>query len=277
MKKIISTAVAVLTLVFHTLVVAEVPGHANALLSNKTVPFFVHPVYPPDQAEQVFASLLSYLNEHCECTLELVTFRDFHAYRRAMTQGFPPGFVLEEAHLASMRIERYGYQPIVRDNAEVRYHLVALRGGEDQTQRDLVGRPVATMASPSMGYIQLDRWFPDPVQAPIFKSDARSWQDAVEMVFAGEAVAAVVPDSVASQYPNLETLRYSASYPSSTVLANPAVPPLLVSGVKDAMLRLASDENQYETLNELGIAGFQQARPLDYIADGRIARYLVGY
>ncbi|MCC5865017.1 MAG: PhnD/SsuA/transferrin family substrate-binding protein [Wenzhouxiangella sp.] len=245
---------------------AQEDAYGNFADASTAYTLAVHPVYPPHQAAEVFGPLRDFLADHCKCKLELKTFRDFHAYRRDMGKETETGFVLEESHLAAVRIERYGYRPIARENREGRYHLVSAEGGDIRSIADLVARPVATMAAPSLGYLLLDQWFPDSIQQPVIKTDARSWQDAVEMIFSGEAVAANVPDTIASKYPNLRTLRRSGPIASISILAHPDMPFEIVEQVQSALLQLSDDPDGFRALHELNLAGFQATTPLDYAA-----------
>ena len=54
--------------------------------------------------------------------------------------------------------------------------------------------------------------FKNPVAQPDIRSEAASWKDGVEMVFAGESEAAMVPGYIAQTYPNLVPVATSRDF-----------------------------------------------------------------
>ena len=71
-----------------------------------------------------------------------------------------------------------------------------------------------------LGFALLLEYFPTPMQQPDLRSLATSWRDTVEIVFAGEADAAMVPTWLRDQYPNLIPVITTREFPGPAVSAS---------------------------------------------------------
>jgi ABC-type phosphate/phosphonate transport system substrate-binding protein len=115
------------------------------------------------------------------------------------------------------------------------------------------------MPAPSLGYLVLTSWFDNPMQQPIIQSNASSWLDAVEIVFAQEADASIVPNNLVSRYRNMANVLTSQEFPGVTIAASPDVPADIQEEIKAALLTLHEDEEYFVALNELDIDQFVEA------------------
>lgn len=223
-----------------------------------------HPIFTPDQAELVYQPLVSYLNEVLPYRFDLQISRDFHRYWLDVRRGLTPDLVLEDAHITAFRMRRDGYTPLVRAAEPMTYSLLASPSYMDGTLRDLVGQPVSSMPSPSLGYLVLSRWYENPMQQPIIQSNASSWLDAIEIVFSMEAEAAIVPRNLAERYVNLEVIETSSEFPGITLSASPAVPATIRDEIRQALLVLHESDDHIAAVHELDIERFENAAPEEY-------------
>jgi hypothetical protein len=141
----------------------------------------------------------------------------------------------------------------------------------------LIGRRIASMSAPSLGYLLLGELYKNPIAQPEIQSAAASWKDGVEMVFAGETDGAMVPGYIAQTYPNLTSVATSRDFVGRGFSASPRVPAVLRKKVADALLRLNSDKSLFDVLSEIGATQFVPAGAGDYAGNERLLRGVFGY
>lgn len=224
----------------------------------------VNPVYPPDQARLVYQPLIDYLNDETGLEITLVVDRNFHRYWLNARRNQAPPLILEDAHMVAWRMINFDYQPLVAAAKPSTYSLLTTGAMADDRPEDFVGRRISSLPSPSLGYLVLADWFSNPMQQPLIESTATSWLDAVEMVFSGEADAAIAPNNLVARYPNLYPVQTSAELPGLTLSASPDLPDDVRQTLIDAMTALHEDEEHHAALFELDIDEFVVADPDDY-------------
>lgn len=224
----------------------------------------VHPIFTPSQAELVYQPLVTYLNETTPHRFELQTARDFHRYWLDVRRNRQPDLVLEDAHMIALRMQRHDYIPLVRADAPATFSLLTSDMSELELG-DFVGRTVSSMPAPSLGYLVLASWFTNPMQQPVLESSAASWLDAVEIVFAMEAEAAIVPHNLVRRYVNMNLVATSTEFPHVTIAASPELPASVRTDVQQALLQLHEDPAHFNALHELDIDQFVQASPDEYL------------
>lgn len=241
--------------------------------------FTPEPNYPPDVAREVYKPLLDYLGKATGDTFVLVAPPSYSNYWRDFLLPDITDFSFEEAHFADYRIQRSKFVPLVRKAESTTYTLLANIEFEGKDTNSLLGSSIATMPAPSLGYALLMQFFPDPVQQPKLLSTAASWRDTVQIVFGGEASAAIIPSWIASAdgYPNLITLRTSREFPGTAILASPSVPEDVRNKVRDALLNVEGAPELGELLLELGITRFVPAAAKDFAGDQQMLSGFYGY
>jgi len=248
---------------------------APALAANYTLA--VEPNYPPAQAEMVYQPLLDYLAASTGHTFKLKTAANYHVYWRDLRAGMKVDFAFEEAHFAGYRMGRLGFTPLVRTAEPTRYSLVADSMIAEEGTAGLIGRPVVSMPSPSMGYLLMLEIYRNPIAAPEIKSVGTGWRDGVEMIFSQETQAAMVPNYIAQLYPNLVVVSESREFVGRTLSAAGTVPSDVQDAVAEAMLKLHEDPGSYEVLVELGASSFVDAPASDYARSESLLAGVFGY
>ena len=239
--------------------------------------FTAEPIYAPDAAREIYKPLMDYLSRETGETFVLVTPVNYGAYWRNILQPGNTDFSYDEAHFADYRIVRSAFVPLVRTAEATSYTLLANLDYEGKSADSLQGKAIATMPAPSLGYALLAQFYPDPVGQPKFLSAARSWRDGVQIVFGGEADAAIVPTWLKDTYPNLAAIQTSRSLPGPAVLAAPEVPADVRDKVRDALLKLGDAPELTELLLELGISKFVPAQAGEYEGNRAILEGFYGY
>lgn len=250
---------------------------AQGVETPTTFRFAVEPSYPPQQAREVYRPLLDYLGRQTGQRFELVAVRNYHSYWRDLRGGEEVDFVFEEAHFTDYRIRRAAFVPLARKAEPAVFVLVAMPEIADQGLGVLVGRSVVSMPSPSLGFAALTAMYPNPVAQPEIRSEASTWRDGVEMVFSGDADAAMVPEFIAQQYPNLVEVSRSRPLPGAVVSAAPSVPEAVRTAVREALLKLTEDPASFDILAELGMSAFVPAQASDYRGSEAMLSGFFGY
>ncbi len=237
----------------------------------------VEPNYPPDQAEQVYRPLLDYLAASTGHTFKLRTAGNYHVYWRDLRAGTRTDFAFEDPHFTDFRANRLGFTPLVRVAESARYSLLADGSVEGTGPTALIGYRVVSMPSPSLGNLVLAELYRNPIAQPDILSEATTWKDGVDMIFAGEAAGAMVPNYIAQLYPNLVTVVESREFTGRALSAAGNVPQDVRKAVAEAMLKLHEDEAQYEVLVELGATQFVATNAAEYAGAERLLRGVYGY
>ena len=254
-----------------------------AVIGNGTVVdaaeyrFTPEPIYAPEAARDIYKPLLDYLAKETGETFVLAPPANYPGYWRSLLQPGNTDFSYDEAHFADYRITRAGFIPLVRTAESTSYTLLANLEYEGQGVDSLQRKAIATMPAPSLGYALLAQFYPNPVQQPAFKSVATSWRDGVQIVFGGEADAAIVPTWLKDTYPNLTSIQTSRTFAGPAVLAAPSVPADVRDKVRAALLKLGDVPELSELLLELGISKFVPAEAKDYTGNRSMLEGFYGY
>ena len=232
--------------------------------------FNVEPAYRPERTEEIYKPLMAYLDKATGQHFTVVTARNYHFYWRDIQAGTKADFAFDEAHLTDYRVQHGHYEPLVRTVEQTSYTLVTNADIGNKGVAGLVGHSIVTMAAPSLGYVLLLEFYPNPVLQPDIRSSAASWTDAVDSVFAGEADAAMIPTRLKDQYPNLTPVKTSRQFAGQCVSAAATVPAQVKDKVRDALLKLDASEDTAKLLFELGVTKFVPAVAKDYAGTEQI-------
>jgi ABC-type phosphate/phosphonate transport system substrate-binding protein len=248
---------------------------STAQAANVTL--MVEPTYNPEQAAEVYKPLVDYLNATTGHKVSLVTSRNYHFFWRDVRQNVPIDLMFAEAHISDYRAKRFQTEPIVRTAERASYTLLASDQLSDASLDSLVGKSIVTMPSPSLGFALLLEFFPNPVAQPNILSSAASWRDGVEIVFAGEADAAIVPTWLKDQYPNLIPIKASRDFAGPAISASPSLDATVKQDIKTALLKLHDNPDYYSVLNELGATQFVETNAAEYDGAEQMLKGFYGY
>ncbi|MBK8285055.1 MAG: PhnD/SsuA/transferrin family substrate-binding protein [Ahniella sp.] len=240
----------------------------------------IEPHYSPQRSAEVYAPLAYYLNRALKPLNHTVTFvypRNFHFFWRDVRQNAPVDFMFAEAHLTDYRAKRFQFEPLLKTVENTSYAVLSMDEVAAKGSRGLIGARVVTMPSPSMGFALLAEIFPDPVRQPNVMSTAASWRDGVEIVFAGEAEAAIVPSIVKDEYPNLVVITTTREFPGPALSAAPGVDPGMKQALTEALLKVHEDTDGYAALNELRISQFVPVTAGEYDGKDELLKSFFGY
>ena len=235
------------------------------------------PQYPPDQASQVFQPLVDYLAAKTGHSIRLQTPRDYQAFWIQLRRGEVSDLMLSDAPVTNLLTQRHQYQLVARVAEDVQFSLLTTGDRADDPTSAFIGYNISTLPSPSLGYLVLADHYDNPLAQPEIKSNARSWLDAIEMVFAMEADAAMAPSWLTERYPNLYPVYSSKSYPGLTLSAAPDVAEEVTQALQQALLVLHEDPKFYAALNELNASQFVVPQADDYRGMMQMLGTMFGY
>jgi len=263
---------AVLTLVAFALAAAFAQGQAAEYT------FAVEPSYRPERTAEIYKPLVDYLGKSTGENFKLVTSRNYHFYWRDIHGPTKTAFAFDEAHIADYRMVHDGYVPLARAAEPTSYTLVTTDPDlGSKGLQGLVGHSIITMPSPSLGYVLLLELYSNPVSQPDIRSTAGAWRDAIDSVFGGDVDAAIIPTWLKSQYPNLIAVKTTRQFAGPCVTAGGSVPEEVRQKVRDALLKLDTDEETAKVLIELGVSKFVAAATKDYANSEKLLKSYIGY
>lgn len=239
--------------------------------------FVVEPTYTAEKAQDVYKPLLDYLSRSTGEKFQLVASRNYHSYWSDLRANRGWSFVFDEAHFTDYRIKRFGYVPLVRTLENTSYALLSLEEVPGNDPQGLVARSITTMPAPSLAFALLLEIFPNPMQQPDIRTNATSWKDTTDIVFAGEADAAMVPNWLYLQYPNLLPVTTTREFAGAAVSAHPDVPAEVQQKVREALLKLHENEDMYNVITELGSTQFVAASSAEYAGAEAMLKNFFGY
>ncbi len=247
----------------------------SAFAANYTLS--VEPNYPASQAQEIYKPLLTYLSKATGHKFTLKTANNYHAYWRDILNNTPTDFTFEEAPYADFRSQYFKYTPLVRVAENTQFSLLVSPENKAGGTGNLFSGTIVSMPSPSLSYLFLNELYPNPIAQPEITSSALTWKDGVDIVFAQEAIAAMVPTYIAAQYPNLESVYLSRSLPGRSINAAKTVPADVRKAVSNAMLNLHKNAALNDVLTELGTAQFVPASAAQIRGNEKMLNRVFGY
>jgi ABC-type phosphate/phosphonate transport system substrate-binding protein len=247
----------------------------SAFAANYTLS--VEPNYPASQAQEIYKPLLTYLSKATGHKFTLKTANNYHAYWRDILNNSPTDFTFEEAPYADFRAQYFKYTPLVKVAENTQFSLLVSPENKAGGTGDLFSGTIVSMPSPSLSYLFLNELYPNPIAQPEITSSALTWKDGVDIVFAQEAKAAMVPTYIAAQYPNLESVYLSRSLPGRSINAAKTVPADVRKAVSNAMLNLHKNAALNDVLTELGTAQFVPASAAQIRGNEKMLNRVFGY
>lgn len=236
----------------------------------------VQPIQSPDVTRESFQPLVDYLREATGAEIDLVTARNFVGYWQTMKKGDKYDLILDAAHFTDYRIEKMGYTPLIKIASVVSLSLVTHEDHPVFEARELIGKPVALLSSPSMDAVRLAQLFPNPLRQPVIVrvNDSR---EAAEMIRDGKAAGALVPTPMVGAFPFLYTVVTTEQVPHMALSAAPTVPKELQDKMRDALLKANDTPEGRQLLDALNFQAFEPANAKTYKGYGKLLQGVYGY
>ena len=215
--------------------------------------------------EEAFRPLARYLAQRTRTPVDLHVSTGALATWENARAGAQPGIALDEAHVAGYRIERWGYRVAAKLPGTVRFSVVTGPGRLAIDAEALAGLGVAGLPAPRLGALRLLALYADPVRLPVLLA-VESHTEAIRLVEGGRADAALVPDALLAERPDLNVVLTTAESPAPAMTLAPDVGAGAARRIRTALLgatRLAAGR---EALAAAGIRAFEPGDAAAYAA-----------
>ena len=235
----------------------------------------VQPIQSADTTRKAYQPLADYLSKATGQKIKLVTAINFVSYWQTMKSG-QYDLVLDAAHFTGYRINKMKYVPLAKILNVVSFSLVTHEDNPVLETKELVGKKVALLSSPSLDALRLASLFPNPMRQPIIIRVDDSAQ-AARMIKEKKVFAAMVPTPMVSAFPFLNTVQTTAQVPHMALSASPRVPANVRQKIKAALLNASQTDAGKALLAKLNLPGFEPATVKQYAGYGKLLRSVFGY
>jgi len=243
-----------------------------------TYTLIVQPILPATETTKVYAPLISYLSKQTGHTFKLVTSPNFLSYWQEIKDinREQYSFILDGPHLTDYKIKKLSYRPLVKVLDVVSFSLVTGPEVLVFEASELVGKPVASLASPSLGALVIEQLFNHPIRQPLLV-EVTNAQDAIRKALNGDVSGAVIPTPMVGSFPQLNVVSTTDQWPHVALSAARSVPADVSQKVTDALINAGNSPDGQAMLSELNFAGFEKATPELYDGYSDILKSVWGY
>jgi hypothetical protein len=238
----------------------------------------VEPTFPADQLREVYGPLLSYLNRSTGHRFTLRAAPNFNQHWRDLRAGTRTDFVFEEGHFFDYRRKRSGALGVAR-TVEASGFAIAVADPEiaAEGREGIVGRTVASLGAPNLGYVLVFDDYSNPLAQPEVRAISTKWSDGPDLVFSGDVEGTLLPSYMAAENPALTEVWRSAEFPGRVFSASPELPQDVRTKVAEALAKLHEDADAFAVMNELRTERFVPVVDAEYDGMERLLRNSFGY
>ena len=253
----------------------SVAGTHPAAAADEPIRLAIQPIQTADATAGFYAPLGEYLHSSTGLDIELVTATNFLAYWTEMKRG-SYDLVLDAAHLTDYRIRQMGYIPLAKMPGEVSYTLITHPDTFVFEPLELTGKPIATLASPSLGMLRMLEMFPNPLRQPRIVEAANS-EDIVAMIENGRAVAGIIPTPLLNLYPQFNVVVTTEPAPHVTFSASPELRDAERAAIQRALLSAADSADGRAMLDAIDFQPLERPSADLYAGYAELLRDMWGY
>ena len=241
----------------------------------ETYRFGVPPFMPTDQLVRTYQPLVDYLAQATGHNIILAPAASFPLHwQRLQTDFWDLQF--NPAHLTDYILRFHNHRLVVKHQGQLSFTLVTSDRQPAMEPEDLTGQPVAVPAPPSMGSVQLELLYPDPVHYPHVVEVAHAIE-AIARVRSGTVVGAYIPSPLVAGFPQLHTVHTTDPFPHFGLTASDRVPPEVVSRISHALLTANATAAGQQMLHASALVGFETAERSIYASYYRWLKSMWGY
>jgi ABC-type phosphate/phosphonate transport system substrate-binding protein len=237
---------------------------------------YVQPIASVSETERAFKPLADYLSEKLGTPVTVRTESSFLAYWEHMRRGEDFDLVLDAAHFTDYRVKHYNYQVLVKVPDTVSFSLVTAQDFLVLDALDLIGTPIATAASPSLGGVRMAELFPNPVRQPTLVS-VDNFQLALDKLHNGDVRAALVPTPMVRNDSTVNTVLTTKPVPHMALSASPRVDAKTRRVIRQALLEAGKSPEGQKMLQALNYTKFEPANNRMYSGYAKLLAGTWGY
>ena len=226
---------------------------ASALAESYNL--IVQPFQSSADAKRIYTPLAKYLSETTGHNIELKTSPNFLAYWQSMKTG-EYDLMLDAAHLTDYRAQKMQYRVLAKILDVVSLSLVTPEDSLVFEPAELVGKQIASLASPSRGAVILQEFFPNPLRQPVI-AEVSNAQDAIDKVLSGAVSAAIIPTPLVGNHPQLNIVMTTEQWPHVALSASTKVPEIVANKIQQAITTASKSPKGQKMLAAINISGFE--------------------
>jgi len=141
---------------------------------------------------------------------------------------------------------------------------------------ELIGKPIACLAAPSRGNLEIDTFFKNPIRQPR-KTEVRSYEEAVVLMEKGTVKAAVIPTPMVQMFTDLYVVESTELWPHMGVTASQDVPTEIKSKIIRALLSMTKNKQGNDALEASNLIGFEPADSSVYEGYSKYLSHYIRY
>ncbi len=235
---------------------ALLTGLYSASIYAKDYTLQLNPIGPADEVIKVFTPLAKYLEKATGEKITLICENNYLASWQRLLRRPAPDLAIQPPHIASYLISIKGYRPLARVDGVVSFSVVTTGDDLIFDTKELIGKRVAALGSPSLGAILMNNLYSNPIRQPVFVG-AKNAADAVNLLQYGEAKAAVIPTSMVSNFENLNVVESTEQLPLISIVGSSTLPEPLAKTISQALTNANQTAEGQAMLEAINIpAGF---------------------
>lgn len=253
---------------------------ANAGADKDVLKLAIQPILSEQKTQEAFQPLADYLSKITGKTVVISTMPNFLAYWEIVRKGDSYELVLDAAHFTDYRASKLGFKVLAKIPDAVSYSLVTREDELLFDPTELVAKRIATLGPPSIGAARLANMFPNPMRQPIIV-EARSSEDALQMLLKGKVTAAVLPTPIVfrqmSTEGGLNVVLATESVPHIAVSASPNMDNQMVLKIRAALISADKTPEGKAMLKGIGFAKFDPANKKIYAGQAKMLQEYWGF
>lgn len=236
----------------------------------------IPPIFDEAEVKANFQPLAEYLSLYTGDEVTLVTAPNYLAYWQKTLAGGNYDLVLDNAALTDFRARRQNFKVICRVDGRLSQSLVTREDTLVFEPRELLGKKMATLPSPSLSALVVHDLFDDPIRRPRL-IEQRNSLDAIAALRRGETEAALVPSPIAAGFRDLNVVLTTPQLPHLALSAAPGVSDETLENMRMALVSAASHANGRAMLEAVNIPGFVAADSNEYAGQASLLEGTYGY
>jgi phosphonate transport system substrate-binding protein len=236
----------------------------------------VQPILNKAQTEAFYRPLAKYLSDTTGDQIQILASHNYISYWESMRNSNDFDLVLDAAHFTGYRVVNSRYQVLAKIQDTLSFSLITNENLLLFEPGELIGKPIASPASPSLAGVQLARMFPNQMRQPTLVS-SKNFQDAMQRLKQGKAEAALVPTSMISGDTSVNTVTTTTPVPHLAFSASSRVDKRTQERLRTALLNAQRSAKGQAMLEKLNISGFEPASNEMYAPYARMLEGVWGY
>ena len=253
---------------------------ALSSISNKvlaqTFYMAIQPIFSKEKTISIYQPLATYLSQATGHEIKIFASSNFVSYWEELRSNKKYDLALDAAHFTSYRIKNLNYSVLAKIEDTVSYSLVSNEEDTFFDTEELIGKRIATSASPSIGGVRLLNMYPNPTRQPVFIG-TNNFQDTLTMLKTKKVTAALIPTPLISGDSSVNTIMVTEPIPHMALSASSRVDKTIQDKIRLALLKANTTADVKQLYQQLNLAGFEKANNLTYVGYEQLLKDVWGY